>query len=330
MKLKNYGEYNLINGIMGWLPVNNDYERKVLVAPGDDAAVINSPGKQLVFTTDLLFEDVHFRLDWAKSIGGKAALFEAIGYKSLAINLSDLSSMGCKSAPAPIYCLIGVGLPEDRMGIEDVNSFYKGLNFFCRKNKVYILGGDTNSSDKFTIAITLFGTIDKSKIIRRSGAKSGDKIYVTGTLGDSAGGLDLLLKGKKDNTKTAKYLINRHLYPPVRINEAQEIAKYTTSMIDCSDGLVNSVNLICGMGKTGAKINLDAVPVSKHLRNYSREPVDFALYGGEDYELIFTSKKNIPEYQCIGTIENKSNGVKYYQNGKETRIKKEKLYQHFK
>ncbi|MFH0807450.1 MAG: thiamine-phosphate kinase [Elusimicrobiota bacterium] len=329
MKLKNYGEYNLINKILGWLSADSLYKKRVIVAPGDDAAVINSPDKQLVFTTDLLFEDAHFCLSWADSLISRPALFEALGYKSLAINLSDLSSMGCKSEP--IYCLIGVGLPDSRVEIEDINSFYKGLKKFCKKYKVFILGGDTNSSDKLTIAITMFGaTGTNGKIIRRSGAKPGDKIYVTGPLGDSAGGLDILLKGKKTDKKTADYLIKKHLYPPVRINEAQTIAKYATSMIDCSDGLANSIGLICAMSKTGAKINLDTIPVSGPLKRYSGSPIDFALYGGEDYELIFTSKKSMPKYRCIGTVENKNSGIKYYQNGKEIQIKKEKLYQHFK
>ena len=343
MKLKNLGEYGLVNEITGWLqaslrkPVR---DKTVIVPPGDDAAVIKSPKRPLIFTTDMLFEDMHFCLSWAGAAGGRKAFFEALGYKSLAVNLSDLSSMGAK--PAPIYCLIGVGLPES-IEVEDVRSLYRGLNKFCNKYNITIIGGDTNASQKLTIAITLVG-IAGSHTTRRSGAKPGDKIYLSGPLGDSAAGLHVLLNPVKPRSKhfsrflstlrIRKNLIRKHFYPPVRIKEAQSIAKQASSMIDCSDGLVNSINLICEMSKTGAAINLDLIPVSPGLKQYSRlasvNPMDFALYGGEDYELIFTSKKPLSGFKSLGTIENKNKGIKYYLNDKETKIKKEKLYQHFK
>jgi len=333
LKLKQLGEYKLIERLLKkpQKPLSLP-GIKTLVPNGDDASVLSFSKNNLVFTTDLLFENVHFSLDWDKALGGRKKLFEALGYKSLAINVSDLSSMGCKDKP--IYCLIGVGLPE-KIDVKDILHLYNGLSKVCSKYGIQIIGGDTNSSAVLTIAVTVIGTVKKNNITRRSGAKPGDKIYVTGPLGDSAGGLAILLgKNKKAKLQPEinNYLINRHLYPPVLIKNAQKIASRAHCMIDCSDGLINSINLICWASKTGAIIDTTKIPLSKQLSAYSlltnTSALDYALYGGEDYELIFTSNKTLSNYFCIGEITKK--GINYQTNGKNFEIKNNKTYQHFK
>ncbi len=310
-------------------------QRNSFVPIGDDAFVSKPPKGCIVITADSFIEDVHFSLDWAKILKSRKEFFSAIGYKSLAVNISDLSAMGWAK---PLYCIISLGLPS-YISVEDIDNFYTGLKKLADKYNISICGGDTNFAKSFIINITLVGSIKKEKIIKRIGAKNNDKIFVTGNLGDSSAGLEILqtFKKKKYPEKIVKYLIKKHLFPPVRIKESKTISNCATSMIDCSDGLVNSINLLCEASKVGAEVHIDKIPVSTQLKNLSLTNLltysltNYLLYGAEDYELIFTSSSNKLEkkFKCIGEIKNKNRGINFLYNGKKIKIQKEKLIHHF-
>ena len=321
MKISNLGEYNLIKRfVKRFLPT----QKNLLVPIGDDSFVARSPKDCIVITTDLLIENVHFSLNWVKFSKNRKEFFKALGYKSLAVNISDLSAMGCAK---PLYCIISLGIPE-YLTVEDIENFYSGIEILTKKFNILIAGGDTNSAASFIINIGLIGSTPEDKIIKRSGAKPGNRIYVSGELGDASAGLKIL-QSQQYPTKDGRYFIKKHLYPPVRIKEGKIISKYATSMIDCSDGLVNSIKLICESSKVGANVYIEKVPVSEKLKKNFSNWQEFVLYGGEDYELIFTSdKKN--KFECIGEIIPKKSGINFFYNGRKIKIQKEKLIHHFK
>lgn len=294
------GEFGLIERIRrqlerGYKPLRPS--RSIVVGIGDDAAVVKTePGKLLVATTDILIEGIHFEL--------KTATPYDIGWKLMAVNLSDLAAMGA----IPRYGLVVLGLPVDTP-VETVDNLIKGALDLAKKFKVFLIGGDTvTSPDKLVVNMVVWGVILKSQILKRSGARVGDKIMVTGTFGDSAAGLKILKSRQRiKTTGWARELIKKHLRPYPRIEEARLMAnrKLVHGMIDCSDGLALSINFIACSSKVGAKILVDKIPVSPALRRFSQisgeSTPSLALYGGEDYELIFTVPRN-REQEVIKTI----------------------------
>lgn len=337
MKVSFLGEFNLVEKIKKeiW---NREYrkgsKRDVIVGIGDDTAVVTKDKtKYSLVTTDMLVEGIHF--------SKKTASFKQIGWKSLACSLSDIAAMG----GIPLYGLVSIGLPKHTT-VREVKDLYKGIESLARKYKVKIIGGDTISSPRFfIISITLLGEIGRKELITRSGAKPGDRMLVTGTFGDAASGLVLLKKYKKIKCliHSARYLIRRCLLPEPRIKESRVLAqkRYATAMIDCSDGLDLSIRFICKHSNVGAKIYIDSIPLSSGLKKIRRflekTPLDFALFGGEDYELVFTTPENkveevikqIPSVSIIGEIITKKEGVKFLdREGKVVRLKG-KGYEHF-
>ncbi|MFN3967061.1 MAG: thiamine-phosphate kinase, partial [Endomicrobiia bacterium] len=264
MKLSELGEYNLVKKfVKRFLPT----QKNLLVPIGDDAFVAKSPEGYIAITTDSLIENIHFSLKWLKILKNRKEFFRALGYKSLAVNISDLSAMGCAK---PLYCILSLGIPS-YISVEDIENFYFGLKSLADRFNILICGGDTNSAERFIINVTIIGNIKKEKIIKRSGAKPGEKIFVSGNLGDSYAGLEILQSypQKKFPKKIADYFIKKHLYPPIRIKESKEISEYATSMIDCSDGIVHSINLLCEASKVGAEIYVDKIPVSNYLKKFT-------------------------------------------------------------
>ena len=299
----------------------------ILVGPGDDAFVCKFPGSYFVCTTDILIEGIHFLCSWQWLFKKKEHFFRALGYKCLAINISDLSAMGDVK---PLYCCTGLGLPGNTP-LKNLNSFYSGLTCLAKRHSIDIIGGDTNASPLWVVSITLIGTATRNKIVRRSGAKPSDYIYTTGNSGESAAGLEILQKGKIKPDLLSDYLIRKHLYPPIKLKQARIIAPLATSMIDSSDGLFSSIEQLCKASGTGAEIYADNLPVSKQLREYSKnftKAMDFALYGGEDYELVFTSRQQkIPAVQHVSRVGRitKTKGIRLYsgeKDKKELEIKK--------
>lgn len=276
MKLSELGEIGFLKKIEAFLPLS---DKSVLISIGDDAAAVKvSKGKSLLATTDLLTEGIHFDLRYIS--------FYQLGAKALLVNISDIAAM----AGIPKYALIAISVP-DNIKVEELNEIYRGIKKTASAYKVSIIGGDTSGSKNgLMISITLLGEAKQGNIIKRDGAKIGDKIFVTGTLGDSSAGLELLKKGKRSG-----YLVQSHLLPTPRVKEAYFIAKnrFATSMIDVSDGLSTDLNHICEQSRVGAVIYEDKIPLSKELKKaeLKKAPLDYALSGGEDYELLFTVKR---------------------------------------
>jgi len=247
---------------------------------GDDCALFDTCGEYGLITADISIEGVHFNLATAGP--------SDIGYRAMASNISDIASMG----GTPAYAFISMGIPRG-MDEKAVMAVYRGMISVCKKTGTVIAGGDTSASRVLIISIALYGKAGNGRVLTRKGAVSGDGIYVTGTLGDSRAGLELLQKRRAK--KSHPFLTRRHLRPDLRLGESSVIAAETGahSMIDVSDGLVSDLMHICKSSGTGFEIDADSLPVSAQLKRYcaetGRDHREYALYGGEDYELLFTA-----------------------------------------
>jgi len=291
----------------------------VIQGIGDDAAVITSQaGQWTVLTTDLLIEGVHFDL--------RTATMADIGFRAATANLSDVAAMG----GTPQHLLVALAIPRTGTS-RHVHQLYRGMMAACRPHHVGLIGGDTSaSSDVWFLSVTLIGVVPSRKALFRSGARIGDLLYVTGTIGDSLAGLRLLSEppphAKRHShasalsTRHRQFLIGRHLRPTARVAEGQWLSthRFATSGIDISDGLSGDLRHICEGSHVGADLHLGALPLSPACRAYAAsrklDPVDLALTGGEDYELLFTvSPRQRPRLEqsalkqefsltCIGKI----------------------------
>ena len=266
----------------------------VIQGIGDDAAVITSrTGQWTVLTTDLLTEGVHFDL--------RTATMSDIGFRAAAANLSDVAAMG----GTPQYLLVALAIP--RTGTrQHVLQLYRGMMAACRPHRVTLIGGDTSASGGgWFISVTLVGMVPHRKALFRSGARIGDLLYVTGTIGDALAGLRLLNEPPPRarrhprtgalSARHRQFLIDRHLHPTARVAEGQWLSALhlATSAIDISDGLSGDLRHICEESHVGVDLDLGALPLSPACVAYATsrhlDPVDLALTGGEDYELLFTA-----------------------------------------
>ena len=302
-KIKDIDEIELIRRL------SKDFrlDKTVIKGPGDDAAVIKwTKDRYLLYTCDMTIEGVHFDLR-------KATPFQA-GWKALGRNISDIGAMG----GVPKYAVVSLAMaPEQKLSVAD--GICRGLKSIADRFGVNIVGGDMAVSKNIVIDVSLIGEVEKKKLTLRSGARIGDVILVTGSLGGS-------IKGK-------------HLNFMPRVNEAREILKKfkINSMIDISDGLVLDLNRILEASSVGSRVYESAIPLSKDALS-----VNNALYDGEDYELLFTmgvkeakqlyrtalNKIETP-VSLIGEVTAKKNGCKIVrEDGKEEEMKI-KGYQHF-
>ncbi len=252
------------------------HQAKVTLGIGDDAAVIKAGKTSLVITKDLLLEDVHFlrRLHPPR----------LLGRKSLNVNLSDLAAMGAK----PKYALLGLGIPG-RIGTGWIDDFFKGFKSAAREFGVKLIGGDISRAYKASVSVTAIG--EGKHMVKRSGAECGHHLFVSGTLGEAREGLLLLKKGfrlgedeKKD--KMLKAFLDPA--PQVKLGEWLSRLRLASSMIDISDGLSVDLSHLCEESRCGAEIDSDKLPISSELRSLQRRAFDFALNGGEDYQLLFS------------------------------------------
>lgn len=285
MDLKKVGEFGLIELIKKKTFNRTD---KIIVTIGDDAAIIkSSASKHLILTTDTLLENIHFDLSYFS--------FRDLGHRALAANLSDIAAMG----GLPVTALVTLGLPY-YVSVENVLELYAGMNLLAKKFNCPISGGDITSSPKgLFITITVLGEVERNFLTLRSKAKAGDLICVTGELGEVQAGLELLQKAKKSKKfRFPKSLVQKHLTPQPKIFEAREIINKLkpNSMIDISDGLASEVSHITKASKLGAVIYESEIPVSPKARKagmiLNKNPLAWALYGGEEYELLFTIPKS--------------------------------------
>ena len=275
--------------------------RDVLLSVGDDCAITEiKPNRRLALTTDTLVEGTHF----LPSISAAD-----LAYKAAAVNLSDLAAMGAE----PAWISLALTLPK--IDEQWLSEFSQSLFQILDHYNVDLIGGDTTKGT-LSLTITAHGLVAKDKILCRHTAKPGDWIYVSGTLGDSAAGLQLLLQQSKIENDDQRYLLQRHLRPTPRVLMGMELAGIANAAIDLSDGLISDLQHILERSQCGAVIELDKLPLSKSLLNqFSLEQAQkFALAGGEDYELCFTVAEAMRakmeqtlryldvEYHCIGQI----------------------------
>lgn len=241
----------------------------VMKGIGDDTAVLRlRPGHELLVTTDLCVEGVHFRREWQPA--------KCVGHRCLARGLSDIAAMGGEA----IACFLSLGLPQD-LDQKWVTSFARGLTDLARRFGVELAGGDISGAPAITADIVVIGQTPKGKAILRSGAKPGDRIFVTGELGESAATLQRLFAGER--IRLAKQ--SRHFNPEPRIAVGQWLLRreIATAMIDVSDGLSVDLHHICDESRVAAVINEKQIPVARQAS------LTLALHGGEDYELLFTA-----------------------------------------
>ncbi len=282
MRLSDIGEFGLIERIR---KAGARRASRALIGIGDDAAeLFISPGEALLATTDLLLEGVHFDL--------RTTDLYSLGWKAAAVNLSDIAAMG----GAPRYCLTALGIPA-AAPVETIAEFYRGARACLAKFDAELVGGDTCRSRRgFMISVTMLGETLRGRAVTRGGAAPGDRIFATGTLGDSGAGLELLQKaeGRSQKGKEATKLIAQHLRPVPRVIEGMKLARsgVASAMIDVSDGFSSDLGHICEESRVGAEVFAERIPLSKELRAAARRlslPVlDYAMSGGEDYELLLT------------------------------------------
>ena len=255
---------------------------------GDDCAVIPAGKSEFIYSTDMLMEGVHFLRDVASP--------EDIGWKSLAVNLSDIAAMG----GTPSATFLSIALPKDVQG-EWAERFIEGYAELSKRLNVSLLGGDTTSSLRdIAINVGVLGCVPPGKSVKRSGASVGHGIYVTGNLGDSAGGLQAILNNW-DKTQEVESLIQSHIKPMPRIEEGQALmnTELIGAMMDISDGIASDLRHIMKASGVGAEVHLDRIPMSYNLKwaceKYGKNAYALAAGGGEDYELLFTAPADIED-----------------------------------
>lgn len=275
------GEFGFIEYIKANFP-----EPSGTLGIGDDCAVMPAGDGELLFSTDLLMEGIHFLRNGSTP--------EEVGWKAAAVNLSDIAAMGGE----PVATFLSIALPKDAQG-EWAERFIEGYTRISRQYNVPLMGGDTTSSLRdIAINIGVMGRAPYGKSIKRCGAVPGHSIYVTGNLGDSAGGLQAILNGW-ERTPEVKALIECHMKPVPRIKEGQALMKTGSvgAMMDISDGIASDLRHVLKASGAGAQIAIDKLPISDNLKyicnKYELNAFHLATGGGEDYELLFTAPDEI-------------------------------------
>lgn len=298
MKISDIGEFGFIDAIKA----DTLYHKEtVVVGIGDDGAVYTTtPGWQQVAVIDTMVQNSHF-------IIGQTATWHDVGFKAVASNLSDIAAMGA----VPTHIVLSTALAP-QMEVDDVVEMYRGIKDICRAYEVNILGGDTvMSKEGVVITVAAFGEIEAGKALLRSGAQAGDVIAVSHTIGDSAGGLDVLLAGQ-DGYEALK---KAHQYPEPQISLGRLLVQHHChSLNDISDGLASESNEIAKASSVELVIDRDKVPTSDGLKAWAassgKDIWKFVFNGGEDYELVFTMapadfqalQADYPAVTAIGTV----------------------------
>ncbi len=300
------GEFELISKLTEKLSCPSE---KVVVGIGDDAAVVKLNGSYQIITSDALVENFHYKREWIDRI---PELYYYLGRKLLSISISDVASMG----GTPEFAIVNSGV-SNQSEENLLESLYDGLSDACKDYNVSIIGGDTVASETEFFDSTLTG---KSKgYMLRSSAKPNDLVAVTGTFGDSRAGLEILL----ENRPIDNYLIERFLNPSARVEEGKEALCFgVQSGTDVSDGLIFNLYTISESSKVKIEIFSDRIPLSERLISYAgnwEKALQYALFGGEDYELIITFPENLLDnvekigFKVIGVV---SEGSGVFVDGK--------------
>ncbi|MEW5909437.1 MAG: thiamine-phosphate kinase [Thermodesulfobacteriota bacterium] len=295
LNLNDIGEFGFINRISRGCLIRPN---AVIKGIGDDAAVFAAEnGRVFLLTTDLLIERIHFLRNATSGFG--------LGYKALAVNLSDIAAMGGK----PNDAFISIGIPKD-CSLEYLDDLYEGMKTLASEFQVNILGGDTTSSKSdLIINIAMTGTALESEILYRHTARNGDVIAVTGCIGESRAGLHLILENKTDDSKEFQTLVDAHLFPKPYVLEGRFLAGLgcVHAAIDVSDGLSSDLRHILEASTAGARLYSSRIPVSGTLNRFCErfgfDLLEFALAGGEDYVLICTLSSDMAEKACSAYFE---------------------------
>ena len=291
---------------------------------GDDAAVLRStPGKETVITADLLVEDIDFRRTTTPPY--------LLGHKALTVSLSDTAAMGAR----PLWSMVSIGVPEDVWQTDFVERLYDGLLDLANRYGVQLIGGDTSrTNDRIVIDSIVSGECAAGRAVMRSGASAGDQVFVTGSLGAAAAGLRLIERGAHlaeqnladDDSQKLDHVLLRQLRPEARVGWGIVLGeeRLATAMIDLSDGLSSDLNRLCAASNVGALIDSASLPIDDRVTELcgrrALDPLQLALHGGEDFELLFTVKPGdvarLPkrvdgvEIKRIGEITDSSQGVR--------------------
>jgi thiamine-monophosphate kinase len=319
--LAELGERGLIRRLRRRLPPPGP---EVLVGLGDDAAAVSWGGETLLLTTDTLLEGIHFRRSTTN--------LRDLGAKAIAVNVSDIAAMGGE----PRYALLALALPPS-LAVAEVDELYAGVHDMARQHGVTLVGGDTCAAPGgVVLSVTLVGRVTGTPL-RRAGARAGDALLVTGTLGAAAAGLAVLERGQSAlplPPAVVEAVVRPHRVPTPRVAESRLIraSGWATAMIDLSDGLVTDLGHIAAEGGGGARVDVDALPVSESTRAVARalgvDPLSWALSGGEDYELLFataperateiartvTERTGTPVHR-IGEVRPADDGVRFLDRG---------------
>ncbi len=293
---------------------------------GDDCAVVKIPkGHEALVTTDFSLEGVHFRREWHSA--------EVVGHRCLTRGLSDIAAMG----GVPLAAFVSLALPR-KLPQSWVDGFYQGLFKLAGDFSVTLAGGDTAESPSGVMAdIILLGSVPKGKAVLRSGARPGDRIYVTGSLGGSTAALDLLLSDKKKKLRPEDFPAHFFPLPRVEVGRILREKALASAMIDVSDGLSTDLAHICEESGVGAEIEASAIPPGRIGKLAREVELRFALHGGDDYELLFTasSSNRIPSAITgvpiteIGRITRRKEIILRERNGKQAPLKPQG-WEHFK
>ncbi|WP_457600196.1 thiamine-phosphate kinase [Hydrogenivirga sp.] len=266
MRISDLGEFGLIKRLKEILGSESI---------GDDCAHVRLGDRNLLLTTDLMLEGVHFLMRYPP---------ESVGWKAVSVNVSDVVGNGGD----PLWALVSLVLPD--LEVSYLERVYRGMKSACEFYGCEVVGGNVSKGERFGIDVFLVGVSDRP--VGRRGAKPGDGLFLSGTLGDSRAGLELLLMEKREYEDFELALMERHLRPTARIDYVRHIRKYANASMDVSDGLVADAGHISE--RSGVRIDIDSskLPLSRELlrfcEKYGKNPKDYALYGGEDYQLLFT------------------------------------------
>jgi len=279
MKVWELGEFGLIELIAK--TVGKASRRDLILGIGDDTAAWRTDKSIQLGTTDILIQDVHFTLD--------IATWRELGWKALAVNISDIAAMG----GTPSFALVSLGLPPETE-VDNIVELYRGMKEIASKFDVDIVGGNISRSPVVIIDVSLIGKASDA-LLTRSAAAPGDQIAVTGYLGLSAAGLQMLKSERKLNSKTTAFFREAHLRPRPRVAEGQILVQHgVRAAIDLSDGLLSDLTHICQASRVSAKLWIDKLPIHALLRSaFKKESLRLALSGGEDYELLFTARSEV-------------------------------------
>lgn len=328
MKLADLGEFGFIERIRG--AVARSEGTGVRLGIGDDCAVLElPPGQVLLTSTDLLIEEIHFRSDWSD--------WRALGSKCVSVNVSDVAAMGGN----PRHLYLGLAIPAT-MAMDDLDAFLEGFLEAAAGYGAVLVGGDTcRSPGPLMISVTVEGAAPTDQVVTRSGARPGDAIYVSGTLGDSALALQRLQSGRP----VANELADRHHRPQARVALGRALAEagVPSAMIDVSDGVLADLGHILDASAVGARLEQALFPLSSGFcRALAEEPALFelALCGGEDYELLFTvpaDKEHLlaalvadVPVKRIGTVTAADQGLQLVDEAGQMRPAMAKGYNHFR